>query len=108
MPIYVRIVMYGLRLFIVVLQELHCLHNFYDYCSVFKEMCIPSFAYCVRELHVYGHLCSYCNVWPGAVYSCFTCLPNCLHVGFMSYHFTKFCCSKHSSYRDVRLPEGVC
>ena len=26
-PIYVAIVMYGLRLFIVVLQELHCLPN---------------------------------------------------------------------------------
>ena len=34
MAIYVPIVMYGLRLFIVVLQELHCLSNclhvFYD------------------------------------------------------------------------------
>ena len=28
MAIYVPIVMYGLRLFIVVLQELHCLLNF--------------------------------------------------------------------------------
>ena len=28
MAIYVPIVMYGLRLFIVVLQELHCLHVF--------------------------------------------------------------------------------
>ena len=27
MAIYVSIVMYGLRLFIVVLQELHCLSN---------------------------------------------------------------------------------
>ena len=29
MAIYVPIVMYGLRLFIVVLQELHCLPNIY-------------------------------------------------------------------------------
>ena len=28
MAIYVPIVMYGLRLFVVVLQELHCLPNF--------------------------------------------------------------------------------
>ena len=36
--IYVPIVMYGLRLFIVVLQELHCLPNFwYVYIIVFMD-----------------------------------------------------------------------
>ena len=36
---------------------------------------------CVSELH--GHICPYCNVWPEAVYCCFTklhCLSNCIHV----------------------------
>ena len=38
MDIYVPIVMYGLRLFIVVLQELHCLPNFwYVYIIVFMD-----------------------------------------------------------------------
>ena len=42
MAIYVSIVMYGLRLFIVVLQELHCLSNCLH---VFMEVAImsPSF-----------------------------------------------------------------
>ena len=38
-----------------------------------KCMCIPSFiliGFCVSELH--AHLCPYCNVWPEAVYCCFT------------------------------------
>ena len=41
-------------------------------CSL-KSMCIPSFVLiscCVSELH--GHLCPYRNVWPEAVYCCFT------------------------------------
>ena len=38
MDIYVPIIMYGLRLFIVVLQELHCLPNFwYIYIIVFMD-----------------------------------------------------------------------
>ena len=38
MAIYVPIVMYGLRLFIVVLQELHCLPKFwYVYIIVFMD-----------------------------------------------------------------------
>ena len=68
--------MYCLRLFIVVLQELHCLLQclllFIVVCSL-KSMCIPSFVLigcCVSELH--GHLCPYRNVWPEAVYCCFT------------------------------------
>ena len=68
-PIYVPIVMYGLRLFIVVLQELHFYYNvFSDYCGVFNETYVYSFVligHYVRELH--SHLCPYCNVWPGAV-----------------------------------------
>ena len=41
-------------------------------CSL-KRMCIPSFVLigcCVSELH--GHICPYRNVWPEAVYCCFT------------------------------------
>ena len=41
-------------------------------CSL-KCICLPSFVLigcCVSELHV--HLCSYHNVWPEAVYWCFT------------------------------------
>ena len=34
MAIYVPIVMYGLRLFIVVLQELHCLPNYLHVCMM--------------------------------------------------------------------------
>ena len=38
MAIYVPIIMYGLRLFIVVLQELHCLPTFwYVYVLVFTN-----------------------------------------------------------------------
>ena len=67
--------MYYLRLFIVVLQELNCTTMFaviIVVCSL-KSMCIPSFisiGCCVSELH--GHLCPYRNVWPEAVYCCFT------------------------------------
>ena len=66
--------MYCLRLFIVVLQELHCLLQclLIVVCSL-KSMCIPSFVLigcCMSELH--GHLSLYCNVWPEAVYCCFT------------------------------------
>ena len=38
-----------------------------------RFMCVQSFVligFCVGELH--GHLCSYHNVWPEAVYCCFT------------------------------------
>ena len=34
LAIYVPIVMYGLRLFIVVLQELHCLQNCFHACMI--------------------------------------------------------------------------
>ena len=34
-------------------------------CSL-KSVCIPCFCCCVSELR--GHLCSYCNVWPEAVF----------------------------------------
>ena len=64
--------MYCLRLFIVVSQELHCFTVIIVVCSL-KSMCVPSFVLigcCVSELH--GHLCPYCNVWPEAVYCCFT------------------------------------
>ena len=68
--------MYCLRLFIVVLQELHCLLQclllIFVVCSL-KSMCIPRFVLigcCMSELH--GHLCLYRNVWPEAVYCCFT------------------------------------
>ena len=60
-------------MFIVVLQELHCLLQCLHCCGAFieKYVCIiPSFiviGYCVSELH--GR---YCNVLPEAVYCCFT------------------------------------
>ena len=41
-------------------------------CSL-KSMRVPSFVLigcCVSELH--GHICPYRNVWPEAVYCCFT------------------------------------
>ena len=83
--------MYSLRLFIVVLQELHCLPNYLELdvaitsssfvtphllvvVSSSKSMCVPSFILigcCVSELH--GHLCVYRNVWPEG---CFTRTTN--------------------------------
>ena len=50
MAIYVPIVMYGLRLFIVVLQELHCLLQCY-YCGVFIEK------YVCTKFHLNWLLC---------------------------------------------------
>ena len=111
MHIYVPIVIYGVRLFIVVLQEVQCLEcclhvriisshvsfvysfRFLRYLNVLPEgvycftrttlfttmftmmkcIYIPSFiliGFCVSELH--AHLCPYYNVWPEAVYCCFT------------------------------------
>ena len=58
--------MYCPRLFIVVLQELHCLLQYLLVAIVVyspKSMCIQSFVLigcCVSELH--GHLCPYRNV----------------------------------------------
>ena len=71
MAIYVSIVMYGLRLFIVVLHYL-LMFTVVIVCSL-KSMCIPSFVLiggCVSELH--DHICFHRNVWPEAVYCCFT------------------------------------
>ena len=65
--------MYCLRLFIVVLQELHSMFTVIIVVRSLKSMCIPSFVLigcCMSELH--GHLCLYRNVWPEAVYCCFT------------------------------------
>ena len=63
--------MYCLRMFNVVLQELHYLLHCY-YCGVFieKYVCTKFHCNCVSESH--GHICHYCNVLPGAVYCCFT------------------------------------
>ena len=61
-------------------------------CSL-KSMCVPSFILigcCVNELH--GHLCAHCNVWPEAVYCCFTRttlfikLFTCLYEKLLSHH----------------------
>ena len=61
--------MHYLRVFIVVLQELHCL----SYISIFVVMHeytkFHLIAFCVSELH--AHICPYHNVWPEAVYCCF-------------------------------------
>ena len=99
--------MYCLRLFIVVLQDLHCLLQcllcILVLCSL-KSMCVPSFILigcCVSELH--GHLCAHCNVWPEAVYCCFTRttlfikLVTCLY-DRSCYHITKFCYSIPSGF----------
>ena len=79
--------MYCLRLFIVVLQELH---NVYCcYCGVFTEM------YVYTEFHLdwllcEGSLCPYRNVLPEAVYCCYT----------RTALFTKlFTCLYDQSYR---------
>ena len=79
--------MYCLRLFIVVLQELHCLLQrlLLVVCSL-RSICIPSFVLigcCVSELH--AHLCPYRNVLPEAVYCCFTRKQCCLHVDIIRY-----------------------
>ena len=63
--------MYCLRLFYknyIVYYNVYCVMV----CSL-KSMCTPSFVLigcCVSELH--GHICPYRNVWPEAVYCCFT------------------------------------
>ena len=63
--------MHCLRLFIVVLQELHCLLQclllLLHVVCLLKAMCLPNFIMigcCVSELH--GHLCPYHNVLPEA------------------------------------------
>ena len=70
-----------------------------------KSMGIPSFfliGCCVSELH--GHLCPYRNVFPEAIYCCFTRttlfskLFTCLHD--QSYHFIKFHCFTPYGFRD--------
>ena len=66
-----------LRLFIVVLQELHCLLQCL-HCGVFIENYVYTkfhlgfilIGCCVSELH--DNLCPYRIVWPEAVYCCFT------------------------------------
>ena len=49
MAIYAPIVMYGLRLFIVVLQELHCLSNCLHACMIRVRSCyhITKFCYSI-------------------------------------------------------------
>ena len=51
MAIYVLIVMYGLRLFIVVLQELHCLSNCLHACMIRVRGCylITKFCYSISS-----------------------------------------------------------
>ena len=46
MAIYVPIVMYGLRLFIVVLQELHCLPNCLHVCMIRVRGCYHITKFC--------------------------------------------------------------
>ena len=52
MAIYVPIVMYGLRLFIVVLQELHCLLNCLQVCMIRVEVSITSPSFVILHLLV--------------------------------------------------------
>ena len=67
--------MYCLRLFIVVLQEVHCLLHYI--CGVFFEK------YVYIKFHRYcSYMTVYCNVWPEAVYTettLFTKLFTCLY-----------------------------
>ena len=100
-------------MFIVVLQELHCLLQCLQlllWCLV-KSMCIPSFVligYCVSVLH--GRICPYRNVWPEAVYCCFTrttlftniwiCLCASVH-GFLSSFVPQF--SPVFEIRELKL-----
>ena len=90
-PIYVSIVMYGLRLFIVVLQELHNLLNVYrNYCECsMKSRCIPTFVLiecCVRYIAICVPIVMYdLRLFIVALQE-LPCLLNRLHVGFiMSY-----------------------
>ena len=80
LPIYVPIVMYGLRLFIVVLKEIPTFIEMFTaifteiiLVCLLKSICMPRFVSigcCVSELH--AHLCPYRNVWSQVVYCCFT------------------------------------
>ena len=108
MPSYVLIAMYGLRLFIVVLQDLHSLLTYFliRVRGFLKSIRIPSFVLigcCVSELH--GHIC------PIVMYSLrlfivvlqeLHCLPNCLYAFMIRvigcYHVTKFRYSTPSSF----------
>ena len=63
MAIYVPIIMYGLRLFIVVLQELHCLLNCLHVCMIRARGWYHITNLVVSEI---------ANVLPEAVYCCFT------------------------------------
>ena len=60
MAIYVRSVMYCLRLFIIVLQELYCLQNCLHVCMI-RVYHITKFCYS-----------GFCNTLPEAVYCCST------------------------------------
>ena len=65
MSIYVPSVMWGLRLFIVVFQELHCLLHI---CMIRVRGCITSQSFVTLHLLV----SEIANVLPEAVYCCFT------------------------------------
>ena len=52
------------------------------YCGVFIEKYVYHLiGYCVSELH--GHICPYRNVWPEAVYCCFTRTYNVYRIVYM-------------------------
>ena len=65
--------MYCLRLFTVFFTRTTLFTTMFTVIIVvrsLKSMCIPSFVligYCVH-----GNICPYCNVWPEAIYCCFT------------------------------------
>ena len=65
--------MYCLRLFIARTTLITTTFTVIIVVWSLKRMCVPSFVLigcCISELH--AHLCPYCNVWPKAVYCCFT------------------------------------
>ena len=70
--------MYCPRLFIVVFTRTTLFTMMFIViivvCSI-KSMCIPScvlIACCVSVSELHGHLCPHRNVWPGAIYCCFS------------------------------------
>ena len=85
--------MYCLRLFIVVLQELHCLLQ----CLLLLLWCVH-WKVCVYQVSSWlvvvwvsymAILCPYRNVWPEAVYCCFT------RTTLFTKHLTWRCAGRH-------------
>ena len=91
--IYVPIVMYGLGLFIVVLQELYCLPNCLHVCTVRVRGCYHITKVCC-SIPYGSEIATNVNTLPEAVYCCFT----------ITTLFTElFTCFYDQSYRLLSL-----